>query len=76
MRAKHTSADDAIPPSRALYRAVLAGFIMADTTLTAWCRENGLDRAWARQCLLGMRDGPAARALRRRIAEAAGALLP
>jgi hypothetical protein len=53
-----------------LYTEVRAGFVRQGTTLHAWCEANGLTRQYAEKCLRFERNGPAAAALRRRLARA------
>ena len=61
------------PPLPAdVYLAVKIGFMQRRTTLTEWCAANGIHRTYAIQCLTGMRKGPRAQELRRRILVAAG----
>lgn len=55
-----------------LLTRVRAGFVSNGSTLTAWCRENGIHHSNARQALLGAWDGPAGKTLRRRLLKAAG----
>ncbi len=55
------------PPSKRLYRAVQAGFIANDTTLTSWCRQNGLTTQTAVQALCGALDSAKYRAVRKQI---------
>lgn len=62
---------NAFPPSRDLYNRVRAGFITQDTTLQAWCRENDILRQNALNCLVGVWNGPKAKALRARLIKAA-----
>ncbi|MGH9856709.1 MAG: hypothetical protein ACRD4B_02580 [Acidobacteriota bacterium] len=68
------------PPARELksgeplYRQVRAGFILRGTTLAGWCRENGVTRQYAEQCLHGLSVGAAAQKLSGRIARAAGVI--
>lgn len=51
---------------------VRAGFIARGTTLTAWCRREGLQLTYVRQCISGHRAGPKARAIATRVRAAAG----
>lgn len=55
-----------------LLAAVRAGFITRQTTMTAWCRENGIAVQNVRMALLGGWRGPKARKLVARIKKAAG----
>jgi len=50
---------------------VRTGFILQNTTLTAWCRTKGVHISAARQTLYGNWDGPKARELRDQIIKAA-----
>jgi hypothetical protein len=59
-------------PSRDLLRKVKAHFILEGTTLTAWCRDNGINMPNAREALMGTWDGPAGRRLRERLCHVAG----
>ena len=64
---------NAIVPSRDLFLKTRAGFVAQGTTLSRWCRENGVRRQNAQQALIGSWDGPKARVLRHRLIEASGA---
>ena len=46
---------------------VRAGFILKGTSLTEWCRENGVDQGWASNILKASPRGTRARTLRRRM---------
>lgn len=59
------------PPGRELMNQVRTGFILQNTTLTAWCRNNNVHISKARQTLYGTWDGPKARELRSQIVKAA-----
>jgi hypothetical protein len=59
-------------PGRELLLQVRAGFIAKGTNYHAWCREHDVLPSSARQALIGTWDGPKGRALRARIAAAAG----
>lgn len=59
-------------PGIDLYRKVMGGFVTQGTTLTAWCRKEGLHQSNSRTCLTGSWDGPRARELRARLCKAAG----
>lgn len=61
-----------VSAGRDLYLRVRAAFVTRDTSLRAWCIKNHVFLQNARDCLLGVWDGPAAKELRRRICEAAG----
>jgi len=64
-----------ICPSKELLAQVRAAFVVRGTSMSAWCRENGVARQNARLSLLGGWDGPKGKALRARIVEAAGTLV-
>ena len=59
------------PPS--LLCLVKTGFILNGTTFKAWCRENDVDPGYAHHVVNGKTNGPKAKRLRDRIAQAAGA---
>ena len=59
-------------PGPDLLAATRAGFVGRHSSLAAWCRDNQITPAWARQVLVGKRRGPSAAKLRARIAQAAG----
>ncbi|MGR3501569.1 hypothetical protein [Pseudaestuariivita sp.] len=59
-------------PGQHLYNALLAGFRSRNTTLQAWCNENGITQNEARSCAYGLHGGVKGRALRDRLVEAAG----
>lgn len=65
-----------INPGADLYRKVLAGFIIKGTTLRAYCHDQSDNHAYARQVLLGERNGPSAQEFRQRLAAAAGLIKP
>jgi len=52
---------------------VRAGFILKETTLKGWCRQNGIDPGYGHKAVSGALNGPAARALKARIVAAATA---
>lgn len=58
-------------PGEALYLAVRAGLTAQGTSLNRWCRDNQVRRQNARDCLLGLWNGPSALKLRHRLVEAA-----
>lgn len=60
------------PAGPELLRQVRAGFVLKNTTLGRWCRENAVSRQNARAALTGLWDGPKGRALRARLVKAAG----
>lgn len=66
----------ALKPGDPLYRRVRAEFVARGDSLNEWCTRNGHVMPYARQVLLGERNGPAARELRQRLATAAGLLPP
>jgi hypothetical protein len=59
-------------PSKQLYLRVRAGFVQQELSLSAWCRQNGIDPTNARHALIGSWDGPKGRKLRARIVKASG----
>lgn len=59
-------------PGLDLLRRVRAAFIINDTTLKAWCRENGVHPSNARNAVIGSWNGPAGKAMRARIIRASG----
>lgn len=59
-------------PGEPLMLAIRAGFIQQGSNFSAYCRQNGIDRANARTAILGTWNGPAAQKLRNRISKAAG----
>lgn len=59
-------------PPESLYPSVRAAFIQQGSSLNRWCSENGVNRVVATYALTGKRNGPAAKALVRRIEAAAG----
>ncbi len=59
-------------PSLDLYRQVRAAFILKDATLKGWCKANQVHMSNARNALVGSWNGPAGKALRRRIVQASG----
>ncbi|HPE80989.1 MAG TPA: hypothetical protein PKZ35_13410 [Gammaproteobacteria bacterium] len=59
-------------PGRELYLRVRAGFILQDTTVSAWCEVQGIPRQHALAVLTGQWNGPKAKRLRTRIIEASG----
>lgn len=65
-------AEQQIEPGLELVRQVRTHFILRGTTLTRWCRENGLQIANARMALYGSWNGPKGKALRTRILRGAG----
>jgi hypothetical protein len=48
-------------PSANLFNRVRAAFMERGSSLNAWCTDHGITYSWARQCLLGIRNGEAAR---------------
>jgi len=53
--------------SEELYRAARAAFILQRTTLSAWCKSEGINRQTVEKALKGERFSRRASALRRRI---------
>ena len=58
-------------PGPELQAWVRAGFVVQGTSLARWCKVNGVYRENAYQVLRGVYDGRKAKALRRRLIEAA-----
>lgn len=54
-----------------LMQEVRASFILAGTTYTAWCREQGIDPSLVRQAIFGTWAGPKGRAVRAKVLGAA-----
>lgn len=57
-------------PGRELLSRVRAGLVRRGTSLSAWCREHGVHRQNARDCLIGKWNGPNAIRLRDRLVAA------
>lgn len=55
------------PAQANVLQVVRGAFIMNGTTLTEWCRANGVDPARAWRALQGKASGPASLELRARI---------
>jgi len=60
------------PASMELHTRIRAAFILNGTTFTRWCKENNVDPQNARQCIMGVWNGPKGRELRAKIIEASG----
>ncbi|MBF0437958.1 MAG: hypothetical protein HQL93_02435 [Magnetococcales bacterium] len=60
-----------ISPGQSLYRQVRGGFVIQGGTLTAWCRQFGINPSNARAALTGAWDGQKGRELREKLIEAA-----
>ena len=60
-------------PDSNILAPIRARFIERGSTLTQWCRANGIDPARAHRVLKGNNLGPKGRALRNKIAGAAQA---
>ena len=58
-------------PSLDLLKEVKIGFLMQDTTLTRWCRENDTHVSNARNALIGTWNGPKGQAMRAQLVKAA-----
>jgi hypothetical protein len=58
-------------PDRSMLDVVQIEFACKGTTLSRWCKENGVTRQWATAVLRGDRNGPRAIELRKRIWKAA-----
>jgi hypothetical protein len=52
--------------------SIRAGFVARGTSLTAWCRKEGLHLGYVRECIAGERKGTKARAILSRVRAAAG----
>ena len=59
-------------PGAILHDAVVGAFRARGEGIEAWCRENGVSPASARNATYGQSKGPKGRALRNRIIAAAG----
>jgi len=59
-------------PGQELIQEVRAGFIKQGTSLSAYCRENGIEGKTVHRLLSGKWDGKKARAIRQQLIEAAG----
>jgi len=55
-----------------LLYAVRAAFVARHTSLSAWCKNNGITREWATRCLTGKASGNAANAMTQRLVDASG----
>jgi len=55
-----------------LWIAIRAGFVAQGTSLAAWAKSQGIHKENIRSAVLRMRNGPKAKALVKRTAEAAG----
>ena len=55
-----------------LYRSVRAAFIMQGTSLSEWCRAQGVTRQYAEKVLKGEKRGPSAQAFKQRVVAASG----
>lgn len=53
-----------------LLRDVRARFIVAGSSLKAWCNAHGVNSGYAKMALAGDRNGPKAKAMRRKIVQA------
>ena len=67
----HTQAEPQENPCAILYSKVRGAFIARGSSLAAWCAANNLNRIYVRACLLGLRNGVRARAIREKVIEAA-----
>ncbi|WP_242875642.1 hypothetical protein [Stenotrophomonas maltophilia] len=61
-----------LPPGRDLMNKVRAGMTLQNTTVSAWCRKNGINPSAARQAIYGTWAGPKGKALRATLLRAAG----
>jgi hypothetical protein len=55
-----------------LMKRIRAGFIVQDTSLTDWCRKEGIHPSAVRQAIYGTWAGPKGRAVRAKVLRAAG----
>lgn len=66
--------DSTTPPARDdLVRLVRVGFIKNGTTLSAWCKDQGLAHSYVYKVLKAETNGPAAKTLRDRLVHASNA---
>ncbi|WP_299072803.1 hypothetical protein [uncultured Paraglaciecola sp.] len=56
-----------IKPGRELYNHVRGGFVTKGSSLTEWCKKQGVNYQNATQCLTGSWDGPKAKVLRNKM---------
>jgi hypothetical protein len=61
-----------VSPGRDLYNLVRAGFVSQGSSLSAWCKNQGISRANAVHCLVGSWNGPKGQALRKQLVVDAG----
>ncbi|ENB4166282.1 TPA: hypothetical protein ACKQA1_001893 [Stenotrophomonas maltophilia] len=61
-----------LPPGRDLMNKVRAGMTLQNTTVSAWCRQHGVNPSAARQAIYGTWAGPKGQALRASLLKAAG----
>lgn len=52
--------------------SIRASFVARGTSLTAWCRREGLHLGYVRECIAGERKGTKAQAILSRVRAAAG----
>lgn len=71
MMSKYSEKINAVPGER-LYLDVRSGFVRQKTTMTAWCKRNGVSQPGARLALLGAWNGPKAKKLRAALIAASG----
>ena len=55
------------PPSKKLFQTVRAGFIAQDSSLSTWCKQNGINLNYATHSLCGSTDGPKSKIIRNKI---------
>lgn len=55
-----------------LIKRIRAGFLVQDTTLTDWCRAQGIHTSAVRQAIYGTWAGPKGRAIKAKVLRAAG----
>lgn len=61
-----------LTPSRTLYNHVRGGFVSKGSSLTAWCKAQGVNYQNATQCLTGSWEGPKSQALRAKMINDSG----
>lgn len=59
-------------PGQDLMNKVRAGMTLQNTTVSAWCRQHGVNPSAARQAIYGTWAGPKGQALRAQLLKAAG----
>ena len=64
---------EAVRKGKDVRARVRAGFMLKGTTVTEWCRANGVDQGWASNILKGLSRTPKALRLRRQMMTDSGA---